>query len=199
MNRKLKWMVVVAGVAAGLPWMAGAQQPAEAPSTYTIDPVHTCVWFRIRHLNIGNFYGRFNRIEGTFVWDEANPENNRLEATVPVESIDTNNVDRDKHLKSEEYFHAERFPTMTFKSRAFKKSAENEYLVQGELTLRGVTKPISLKLERIGAGQDPWGNQRLGLETTFTIQRSEFGLNAMPGALGEDVRLTIALEGIRQK
>lgn len=176
---------------------AGQHEPGEA-ATYKVDPVHACVWFRIKHLDVAYFYGRFNDIAGEFVLDEKDPGNSRIEVRVQAASIDTANADRDKHLKSAELFDVEKFPQITFTSRSFKPAGADTYEVAGDLTFHGVKRPLTVKLEKTGAGKDPWGNYRVGLETTFTVKRSEFGMTAMPGALGEDVRLTVSVEGLRQ-
>ena len=182
-----------------LPFVVQAQKADESVSeTYKVDPVHTSVWFRINHMNVANFYGRFNEASGTFTLNAGNLDANRLEISVKTASIDTNNADRDKHLRTPEYFDSDKFPTIEFRSSKFKKISDNKFEVAGELTLHGVTKPLSIALEKTGAGDDPWGNHRVGLETTFTIKRSEFGMTTMLGALGDDVRLTVAVEGIRQ-
>ncbi len=182
-----------------LPFVVQAQKADESVSeTFKVDPVHACVWFRINHLNIANFYGRFNEISGTFTLNAGNPDANRLAISVKTASIDTANADRDKHLRAPDYFDAEKYPTIEFRSSKFKKISDAKFAVTGELALHGVTKPLTIELEKTGAGNDPWGNHRVGLETTFTIKRSEFGMTTMLGALGDEVRLTVAVEGIRQ-
>jgi polyisoprenoid-binding protein YceI len=200
MAKHLTATAIMLCVLAVLPLAVRAQKPDEPskPETFRVDPVHACVWFRINHLNIANFYGRFNEIGGTFILDKNDSKACSLDMEVKTASIDTNNADRDKHLKAPDYFDAEKHPTITYKSRRFKKVSDTRYEVLGDLTLRGVTKPLIIRLEHTGSGQDPWGNYRAGIETTFTIKRSDFGMTAMPGALGDEVRLTVALEGIRQ-
>jgi len=175
-------------------------QPAAAGGggAYKIDPLHSSNWFRIRHLNVANFYGRFNEVEGDFTLDDANPATAGLNVQVKVESVDTNNAGRDKHLKSAELFDAEQYPTMAFKSQAVTKLNERDYEVRGELTFRGVTRPLTVKVTRTGSGPGMRGEFRAGLETTFEIKRSEFGMTALMGGLGDDVLLTFSLEGVRQ-
>ncbi len=173
-------------------------RPEGAGGTYKIDPVHSSNWFRIRHLNVANFYGRFNKVEGSFVLDDANPTAGTLDVQVKVETIDTNNADRDKHLKSAEFFDAAQHPTIAFKSKAVTKLNERDYEVRGELTLRGVTRPLTVKLTRTGSGPGLRGEFRTGLETSFEIKRSEFGMTALMGGLGDEVLLTFSFEGVRQ-
>ncbi len=189
-----------AGQAAGQsPTTAKSGAPAAQgePETYKIDAVHSSIIFRIKHLNISYVYGRFNDVSGTVVLNETDPATCSITAEVKVESIDTHNADRDKHLKSPEFFDVEKYPTIVFKSASFKKAGE-AYEVQGNLTLHGVTKPLTVKLERTGAAADPKGDFRAGFETGFTIKRSDFGMTTAIGPIADDVRLTISLEAIRQ-
>ena len=175
-----------------------AGQPAAGPQTYQIDPVHSSNWFRIRHLNVANFYGRFNETAGTIVVDDANPAACSLEAQVKVDSVDTHNADRDKHLKSPDFFDAPQFPLITFKSSGpFRKAGPETYEVKGDLTLHGVTRPLALELVQTGVGPGMKGETRAGFETAFEIKRSDFGMKNMLG-LGDDVRLNISVEAVRK-
>jgi polyisoprenoid-binding protein YceI len=183
------------------PPKAEAKEPAKTDTqteTLKVDPVHSTNWFRIRHLNITNFYGRFDELSGTIILDAAKPANSSFEITVNVQSIDTNNADRDKHLKSAELFDAEKYPAITFKSQSVKKTTEKEYEVKGDLTLRGVTKPLTVKITRTGTGPGMRGEIRSGFETSFEIKRSDFGMTAAIGAIGDEVLLTVSLETVRQ-
>jgi polyisoprenoid-binding protein YceI len=213
MKRRGYITIVGAVLAAGLPLVVWAQQtppkdagakpearaPAQAKAqTYKIDPVHSSVVFRIKHLDITYFYGRFNEVGGTVVLNEADPAACAIEAEVKVESLDTHNADRDKHLKSPAFFDVEKNPLIAFKSTGFKKTGEQTYEVQGNLTLHGVTKPLTVKLERTGAGPGMKGEFRAGFETEFTVKRTEFGMTSLVGPVGDEVRLTVSLETIRQ-
>ncbi len=171
---------------------------ASAGVAYEVDPVHSALIFRIKHLNVAYFYGRFNEIEGTFVLDDADPARCEFDLRVKVASIDTNNADRDKHLKSADFFDFEHHPLITFKSRSVKKTGDNTLEVTGELTLRGVTKPLTVKVERTGCGPGMRGEQRCGWETTFEIRRSDFGMTALLGPVGDEVRLLVGIEGVRR-
>lgn len=185
-----------------LPLVSAEQEPKttlEASGTYKIDPVHTSIWFGINHLGVADFYGRFNEVSGEFTLAK-DPAESQLEVIIPVASIDTNNAERDKHLKAAEFFDVEKYPEIRFRSRQFKRTEKQDtFEVKGELTLRGVTRPLVIELRQTGAGEDPWGNFRSGLETTFTIKRSDFGMNAMPKLLGDEVRLMVSVEGLREK
>lgn len=195
--------IAIAGVVAVLLPLLTAQkaaetQPAAGVQTYKIDPVHSNTWFRIRHMNISNFYGRFNETEGTIVIDDANPAACSVDARVKVDSIDTHNADRNKHLKSAEFFEVEKYPLIAFKSTAFRKVGEQMYEVKGDLTLHGVTRPLAVKLERTGSGPGMKGEYRAGFETTFEIKRSDFGMTQLLGGVGDEVRLIVSVEATRQ-
>lgn len=165
---------------------------------YKVDPVHSSVLFRVKHLNTAYVYGRFNEFSGTFAVDPAQPQNSKLELTVQTGSVDTNNADRDKHLKSPDFFNTAQFPAATFKSTAFRAINEKQVEVTGNLTLNGVTKSITAQLELTGEGASPFQDYRKGLYALLKINRSEFGIKFMPGGLSEEVLLIVSLEGIRQ-
>jgi len=205
MKPKLWWS---AGAALGLlvvPLIVLAAEPTESAEPaprgaeiYDVDPVHTSLWFRIKHLNVAYFYGRFNDVSGTFAFDDSDPTQNRFDITAQATSIDTAHKGRDDHLRSEEFFAVEKHPTITFQSRSVKALGKDEFEVEGALTLRGITKPLTVKLERTGRGPGMRGEYRSGFETTFTIKRTDFGMDALLPALGDEVRLTVAVEGIRK-
>ncbi len=196
-------IAIAAVLAALLPLLAAQEgkptgQPPSGPQTYKIDPVHSNTWFRIRHMDISNFYGRFDDTQGTIVIDEQDPARCSFETRITADSIDTHNADRDKHLKSGDFFDVEQHPQITFKSKTVKQAGEQAYDVTGDLTLHGVTHPLTLKVERTGAGPAMKGEYRAGFETTFEIKRSEFGMTkGLPG-VGDEVRLTVSVETVRQ-
>jgi polyisoprenoid-binding protein YceI len=188
----ITWSLLSAGL--GL-WTAAL--PARAADTFAVDPVHSSVVFRIKHLNLVHISGRFSQFSGTFAFDDKNPANCKLEMEVKIDSIDTANADRDKHLKADDYFDAAKFPTMTFKATSMKPSDETHYDVTGDLTIHGVTKPVTVKLERLGTIKDPrTGKPRTGWETSFTIQRSDFGMRTAIPAIADKVRISLAVEGV---
>lgn len=180
--------------------VATAPSAPLAPSAgaFEVDAVHSSVIFRIKHLGVAYNYGRFNDIKGTFLLDNAKPEASVVDVTVAVDSVDTNNEDRDKHLRSPDFFSSKEYPTMTFKSSSVKKTAEDTFEVTGDLTFRGQTKPLNVTLKHTGTGPGRRGGEVSGAEATFTIKRSEWGMNYLPGALGEEVTLIVALEGGRK-
>ena len=182
-------------LALALVLLAGLAQAA--PETYTIDTGHSGLLFRIKHLGIGYTYGRFNEFTGSFTTDDADLGNAQVSIEVKVASVDTNDAKRDNHLRSPDFFNVAQFPTMTFRSTSIVRS-EDAYQVQGDLTLHGVTKPVTMTMRKVGAGKDPWGNTRVGFEGALTIQRSAFGMTNLMDAAGDQVDITIGIEGSRK-
>ena len=164
--------------------------------TYAIDPVHSCVSFKIGHLGLSNVHGRFNDLGGNFAID---PDAGKcsFEVTIKAESVDTNNKQRDTHLRSPDFFNAKQFPTITFKSTSAKR-VEGGYEVAGMLTLHGVTKPLTLVLKGGRTAEFPRGVQRTGYSGEFTIKRSDFGMDKMLEAIGDDIQVQISFEGTKK-
>jgi polyisoprenoid-binding protein YceI len=172
-----------------------APAAADASGTYTIDATHSSAIFRVKHMGVSWFYGAFKDVSGTFAWDAAHPEKSSVELTIAVESVDTRNEKRDQHLKSADFFSAAEFPEITFKSSKVKQVKEGVLEVTGELSLHGQSQPLTVQVEL--AGMAPAGGRRpamAGFETTFTIQRSAFGMDNMLEALGDEVRVTLSVE-----
>jgi len=170
---------------------------ASAADTYTVDPVHSSISFMISHAGISNIHGRFNDFSGKITIDKADPAKSSFALTIPIGSIDTNNVKRDEHLRAPDYFNAKQFPTLSFQSTKV-KAVEGGYEVTGDLTLHGVTKPVSFKIK--GADKEvefPKGTKRIGFVSTFSIVRSEFGVSAEVGALGDEVPISIGIEAAK--
>lgn len=192
--------LMACGLAVVVP--AGAAAPsAEATleeMPYTIDTVHTSVIFRVQRSNGAPFYGRFNEASGTFLLNHDDPAKSRIDVTVDVRRVDTNNEGRDRHLRSADFFAAEEYPTARFVSRSFSKVGEMEYDVTGDLTIRGTTKPITARVKQTGQGPARRGVM-CGLEVTFTIRRAEFGVNYGPGVLGDEVKVMAGIEGNRER
>jgi polyisoprenoid-binding protein YceI len=186
----LAWFTVVAACLFPGPAALGA-------GTYQVDKTHSAVIFRVKHLKVSYFYGRFNDISGTYTLDAESPENSVIDITVKADSLDTNSADRDKHMKSAEFFDVEKFPEMRFKSRTVKKSGENGFRVEGDLTFHGETRPVAVDLEYVGEGKTFLG-ERSGFHTTLTIQRADYGMDAMLTGLGNEVQLIISIEGVKK-
>jgi len=167
---------------------------------YAIDPSHTSVVFKITHLGFSPVYGQFAKSQGSFTIDEAKPEKSAFDVTVFTDSVNTHEAKRDKHLRSPDFFNSKQNPKITLKSKSVKKTGEDTYDITADLTLNGVTKPVSFAFKRFRTGQDPYGKVRTGGETSFKIKRSEFKMNYMQGEnqLSDEVEILIGLEGIRE-
>jgi polyisoprenoid-binding protein YceI len=177
-------------------WHAGGRV-APAVESYVADPVHSSIVYRVKHMNVSYFWGRFDSFAGAFTLDEANPVESQFEFSVKVDSIDTANAKRDQHLKSPDFFNAVQFPTITFKSQSVKKTGD-AYEVVGDLMLLGVTKPVTVKVVPTGKGKGPTGAPIAGIEATLSLKRSDFGMNKMVGVVSDDVWVTVGIEGQRK-
>jgi len=167
------------------------------PQKYEIDAVHSTVIFRIQHMGAGYTYGRFNGIEGSVTWDAANPAASSVNLKVAAASVDTANKDRDNHLRSPDFFDVAKYPDITFTSTSVKATGTT-LEIAGKLSLHGVTKDVSVAMEKTGEGKGRAGEALVGFEGVLQIKRSEYGMTYGPGALGDDVRLTIAIEAMRK-
>jgi polyisoprenoid-binding protein YceI len=143
---------------------------------WSFDPVHSNVEFVVRHMMVSKVRGEFSHIDGFLNFDEENPENSSVEATINVNSISTGADDRDNHLRSADFFDAENFPAMTFKSTKIEITGDNQGKITGDLTIRGVSKEVSFDVEYFGQGLSPFGDIRAGFEGTTRINREDFGL-----------------------
>ena len=175
-----------------------------AVTTWTIDPVHSVAEFKVKHMMISNVKGQFTGVSGSLSFDESNVEGSKIEATIDAASINTREAQRDAHLKSADFFDVERFPVLTFQSSRVVKKAEGELVVEGDLTIHGVTRKVKFDVEGpTQPGKDPWGNTRIGISATTKINRKDFGLtwNAAletGGILvGEDVTITLDVQFIK--
>ncbi len=194
---KLLFALTLAACASlGLGLALRAPTVAPAPLAYEFDTGHSSLLFRAKHLGIAYVYGRFNEYGGKFVYDAAQPESSSVEVEVKMESVDTGSEKRDGHLKSPDFFDAKQFPTATFKSKSVKKGKEGRLEIAGDFTLHGVTKPVTIDVESVGTGKDPWGGERAGFHGTFTIKRSEFGMDYSLENLSDDVQVTISIQGV---
>lgn len=173
-------------------------------TTWAIDPVHSSVEFAVRHLMITTVKGRFTDVQGTVVLDAANPAAASAEITIGVASIDTREPQRDAHLRSADFFDADTFPTLTFRSRRLDRVGDDRFSLAGDLTLRGVTREVVLDVTAEGHSPDPWGGERAGYSATTKIKRSDFGLTwnqllETGGlAVSDDVRITLDVQLVKQ-
>jgi polyisoprenoid-binding protein YceI len=152
-------------------------QQEQLTGTYTIDPSHSRLGFVARHAMVTKVRGGFNDFAGTFTIDGSDPAASRAELTIEAASIDTRNADRDAHLRSNDFFAMDTYPQLRFVSTAVEQLSATDYRVTGDLTLRGVTKPVTIELEYTGAAVDPWGNTRVGFEGATQINRKDWGVN----------------------
>lgn len=181
---------------ASLATTSAAHAAAEA-TPFTIDPVHSTVLFRVKHLNASHSYGRFNEPTGTFLLDPADAAGSSINITLDINKIDTANDKRDAHLRSPDFFSAKEFASATFKSTSVTPGANDSFTVEGDLTIRGVTKKVSTTLTKVGEGPGMQGKTVYGFDASFTIKRSDFAIDYGPKVLGDEVTLTIAIEGAR--
>ncbi|HTV81401.1 MAG TPA: YceI family protein [Acidobacteriaceae bacterium] len=183
--------------------MSSAQQTT-AVSTWNIDPVHSIAEFRVRHMMISSVRGQFTGVTGSLTYNESEPEKSQVQATIEVASINTHDPQRDAHLKSADFFDAEKFPAFTFRSSRVTRRADGSLSVAGPLALHGETKEVEFAVEGpTPPTRDPWGNTRIGVVATTKIYRRDFGLtwNAAletGGVLvGEEVSVTLELELVK--
>lgn len=173
-----------------------ATVPDTVTGTYAIDPNHSRIGFAARHAMVTKVRGSFDDFAGSGYFDVRNPASSRLDLTIQAASIDTRNADRDAHLRSNDFFDMETYPEITFVSTAVERLDGETYRVTGDLTIKGVTKPVSVDFEYTGSALDPFGNQRIGFEGATTINRKDWGVswNTALEAGGVLVSEKVALE-----
>lgn len=190
---------LLAAAAMALPSMAFA-------ADWNVDDSHSSAQFKVRHLMVSTVRGEFGKVSGTVQYDAKAPEKMVIEATIDASSINTRNKDRDDHLRGADFFDVAKFPTLTFKSTSAKKLAKDKFAVTGNLTMKGVTKPVTLEV--VGLDKevtDPWGNTRVGASATGKINRKDWGLGwnqaleAGGVMVGDEVELVIDAELIKKK
>jgi len=175
-----------------------------ALTTWKIDPAHSSADFKVKHMMISHVKGSFAGITGTLTEHATDSSLSSVEASIDLTTLNTGDAQRDGHLKSADFFDVEKFPAMTFKSTTVTKKGEDEYAVTGDLTIHGVTKPVTFAVEGPSApGKDPWGQTKIGLSATTKINRKDFGLGwnsalETGGVLvGEDVAITLEVQFIK--
>ncbi|MXN89902.1 hypothetical protein GR160_01570 [Flavobacterium sp. Sd200] len=175
-----------------------------ATTKWVLDPTHSEATFKVKHLMFTNVSGNFTKFEGAVTSDDENFENASFEFSADADSINTNNSDRDGHLKSADFFDVEQFPKLTFTSTSFTKKGGDDYVLTGDFTLHGVTKQVTLDVEFGGIQKDPWGNIKAGFSATGKINRKDFGLTYNAALetggvmLGEEVKLALELQYVKQ-
>jgi polyisoprenoid-binding protein YceI len=173
-------------------------------TTYQIDPAHSGAQFTVRHMMITNVRGGFKKLQGTVVYDSENPANSSVNAEIDAASINTNDEQRDAHLRSADFLDVEKYPTLTFRSTRVESAGEGEVKLEGDLTIHGVTRPVVLDVEGLAPeGKDPWGNTRSGATARTKIKRSDFGLSWNAALetggflVGDDVKIELDLALIK--
>jgi polyisoprenoid-binding protein YceI len=177
--------------------------PARAQDTYLVDKGHSDVVFQVRHL-VSRVSGQFKDFEGTLRLDRAQPAQSSVEFAIAASSIDTNLADRDAHLRNADFLDVEKFPRITFRSTKVVPDGKDRYQVTGTLTLRGVSREVTLPVQFLGFVRDPWGNDKAGFEAILTVNRKDYGitwnkaLDAGGVVLGEEVKVVFNLEATRK-
>lgn len=170
--------------------------------TYRIDPDHSLAWFTLGHAGVSVVVGRFDKMSGTYTVDPANAAKDNVTVRIETSSLDTNFAARDHDLQGPDFFNVREFPEIDFSGTHFRPTGKNTGLLYGKLTLRGVTRPVVFHVREIGAGPvtalpKPWGGYLSGYEATATIHRSDFGMGAFAGMIGNAVHLHVNIEGVR--
>ena len=172
-------------------------------AVWTIDPTHSHAEFGVRHLMISTVKGHFRDVAGSVIVEDGDPTTAQIDVTIGVASIDTRVEQRDQHLRSSDFFDVERFPNLTFRSTTVEQVEDDRYRVLGDLTIRDVTRPVTLDVQDLGGIRDPWGNERAAYHATAGIDRKEFGLNwnqalETGGVLvGDEVKIALEVELVR--
>lgn len=187
---------VTIGALSLLALIAGTTANAEADKgNYKIDPIHSQALFTVGHLGVAKLTGRFDSVKGELSVDGAGGS---VKAEIDIASVNTNFADRDKHLRSPDFFNATQFPKMTFDSTSVSMPASGDGTMSGNLSLHGVTKPATFKLTHVGAAKDPWGGYRSGYVATGVIKRSDYGMKFMLGPVSDEIEVRLNIEAIKQ-
>jgi polyisoprenoid-binding protein YceI len=181
-----------------------AAAPAGTLTTWSIDPAHSHVEFAVKHLMISTVKGRFGVVRGTIRTDDTDPAKGLAEIEIDVDSIDTREPQRDAHLKSADFFDAETFPKITFRTTRITDASGDQFKMTGDLTIHGVTREVTLDVTSEGRGKDPWGGERAGFSATTRIKRSDFGLTWNQAletggfVVGDEVKIALDVEAVKQ-
>jgi polyisoprenoid-binding protein YceI len=181
--------------------LAGALASTSAMAAdYVIDTqgAHASINFRIDHLGVSYVVGRFNEFEGRFHYDADNLDATTVEVDINVASVDSNHAERDRHIRSSDYLDVNRFADARFVSTSYSDHGDGKGVLEGDLTLYGQTLPITIDVEKVGEGQDPWGGYRAGFTGTTVLNLPDFGMNFNLGPRAEQVYLDLVIEGVRQ-
>jgi polyisoprenoid-binding protein YceI len=184
--------------------MSTANAAQTTTSTWNLDPAHSIAEFKIKHMMITNVKGQFTSLTGVITIDESDVTRSRVEASIDAASIHTRTPERDAHLRSADFFDVEKFPKLTFTSTNIVRSGDDELKVEGDLTIHGVTRKVTFKVEGPSEpAKDPWGNTRIGLAATTKINRKDFGLtfnSALESGgvlIGEEVAIALEVQAVK--
>ena len=178
--------------------LAMAATAAAQTGTWQIDPNHTSAQFAVRHLGVSTVRGAFTKVTGSAKYDLATPSTTALDATIDAASVDTRVEMRDNDLRSPHFLDVQKYPTITFHSKSAKPVGSGRLQITGDLTIHGVTKEVVLDVDGPTAPiKDPMGNQRIGASASTKISRQDFGVNGLPGAVGDELNITIDVELIQ--
>ncbi len=197
MLKSLTMKKTLAALALGTALLSAGQAMA---ADYVIDKKgqHAFVNFKISHLGYSWLYGTFKDFDGSFSFDEKNPEASKVQVTMNTASVDTNHAERDKHIRSADFLNVSKNPQATFVSTAVKSTGTGTADITGDLTLNGVTQPVVIKAKLIGQGDDPWGGYRAGLEGSTRLKLKDFAIQKDLGPVSQEVELIISFEGVRK-
>lgn len=187
------------GILLSLLALSFAAPLAAKPETLAIDKGHTFIMFEVSHIGFAWIPGAFTEFDGTLSYDPENPAASKVNFTVRIPSLDTFHAERDKHLKSSDFFDAGKHPTATFVSTAYEPAGENKAVLRGNLTIKGITKPVEFQVNELAAKEDPWGNFRRAWEAETELDLGAFKLNDFLGGNPKTATVKIALEATRAK
>lgn len=179
----------------------GDESAAKAPAgavSYKVDSTHSAVMYRIGHLGVSHHYGQFAAPTGTYTIDWSDPSKSAMEVSVALEKLNSGNEKRDGHLRSPDFFNAEKFASITFKGTSFAKDGDKKMKIKGDLTMLGVTRPVEVSLAWIGEAETKQGSKS-GFDAEFTIKRSDFGMKSYleNNAIGDEVKIWVGVEGVK--
>lgn len=187
----LKFGRTILGAALALALVA----PMASAATYAVDGAHSSAIFKVQHFGVSNFYGMFKGISGNVEYDPAHPETMAIQVSLDAASVDSRSEQRDNHIKSPDFLNATEFQAITFESTSVTAAGEGGYEVVGKLTLHGVSREITVTAEKVGQGKNPRsGDDMVGFETKFSIDRTDYDMNFMAGPLGTEITFLLSLE-----
>jgi polyisoprenoid-binding protein YceI len=172
---------------------------AASAADYTIDTkgAHASINFRIKHLGFSWLTGRFDQFSGTFSYDDKAPEASKVSVEIDTNSVNSNHAERDKHLRGSDFLDVTKFPKATFVSKSVTPAGDGKATITGDLTLRGVTKEVTIDASYVGGGADPWGGNRVGFTGTTKIALADYGINFNLGPASKEVELALEVEGVK--